>query len=73
MTRTDLSRAVWRKSSYTGGLNGGGDCVEMAALPDGQIAVRDSKCPDGAVVLLTRPEMAVWIKAVKHHEFDDLS
>lgn len=73
MTRTDLSRAVWRKSSYTGGLNGGGQCVEVAALDDGQIAVRNSKRPDEAVVFFTRPEMAVWIKAVKHHEFDDLT
>ncbi|MGH3930228.1 MAG: DUF397 domain-containing protein [Pseudonocardiaceae bacterium] len=73
MTRADLSHAVWRKSSYTGGLNGGGDCVEMVALPDGLIAVRDSKCPDSAVLFFTHPELAAWIKAVKHHEFDDLT
>jgi len=72
MTRADLSRAAWRTSSYTGGGNGGGQCVEVAALPDGRIAVRDSKCPDGAVLCFTRVEMAVWVNGVKNDEFADL-
>ncbi|HKR48494.1 MAG TPA: DUF397 domain-containing protein, partial [Pseudonocardiaceae bacterium] len=54
MTQVDLSRAVWRKSSRSG-LNGGTeDCVEVAVLGDGRIAVRDSKLPDGAALFLTR-------------------
>ena len=73
MTRTDLSRAVWRTSSYSGGNNGGGQCVEVAALLDGRIVVRDSKCPDGAVLFFTRAEMATWINGVKNDEFDDLT
>ena len=32
---------TWRKSSFSGGQ--GGDCVEVAELPDGGRAVRDSK------------------------------
>ncbi|MGH8571751.1 MAG: DUF397 domain-containing protein, partial [Gammaproteobacteria bacterium] len=31
--------AAWRKSSFSGDQ---GDCVEMARLPDGRIAVRNS-------------------------------
>jgi hypothetical protein len=74
MTRTDLSRAVWRTSSYSGGNNGGGgQCVEVAGLPDGRIAVRDSKRPDGAVLCFTRAEVAAWINGVKNDEFDDLT
>ncbi|TQM10802.1 DUF397 domain-containing protein [Pseudonocardia kunmingensis] len=34
--------AVWRKSSFSGG-NGGNGCVEVAALPGGDVAVRDTK------------------------------
>ncbi|WP_397545440.1 DUF397 domain-containing protein [Saccharopolyspora gloriosae] len=31
----------WRKSSFSGGgSNGGGQCVEAAALPDGRIAAQ---------------------------------
>lgn len=38
----DLSAAVWRKSSRSGGE--GGNCIELAWVG----AVRDSKNPDGA-------------------------
>ncbi|MBE1534687.1 hypothetical protein H4W34_004520 [Actinomadura algeriensis] len=41
----------WRKSSYSG--PNGGNCVELAGLP-GAVGVRDSKDPDGPVLLLTR-------------------
>lgn len=74
MTRADLSRAVWRKSSRSGGLNGGGEeCVEVAALDGGRIAVRDSKHPGGAVLFLTRAELAAWISGVQNNEFTDLT
>ncbi|MGH3903749.1 MAG: DUF397 domain-containing protein [Pseudonocardiaceae bacterium] len=74
MTRVDLPRAVWRKSSRSGGGNGGGDeCVEVAALDDGRVAVRDSKRPDGVVLFLIRAEMAAWISGVKTGEFDNLT
>ena len=47
----DLTNAKWRKSSYTG--SNGGNCVELADAA-GAVAVRDSKDPDGPVILLTR-------------------
>ncbi|MGH3887843.1 MAG: DUF397 domain-containing protein [Pseudonocardiaceae bacterium] len=73
MTRVDLSRAVWRKSSRSG-LNGGtDDCVEVAALDDGRVAVRDSKQPEGAVVFFTHAQLAAWISGVKAGEFSDLT
>ncbi|MGH3874311.1 MAG: DUF397 domain-containing protein [Pseudonocardiaceae bacterium] len=73
MTRADLSRAVWRKSSRSG-LNGGSEeCVEVAALVDGRIAVRDSKQPGGAVLFVTCAELGAWISGVQHNEFTDLA
>jgi len=55
MHQADLSRAVWRKSSYSNGT--GGSCVEIATLPgpegQHQIAVRDSKDPRGPVLAFT--------------------
>jgi hypothetical protein len=72
MTRVDLSRVVWRKSSRSG-LNGGSDkCVEIAALSGGRVAVRDSKHPGGAVLFLPRAELAAWISGVRNDEFSDL-
>ncbi|MGB6163494.1 MAG: DUF397 domain-containing protein [Pseudonocardiaceae bacterium] len=73
MTPVDLSRVVWRKSSRSG-LNGGTEqCVEVAALDDDRIALRDSKHPDGAVLFLTRTELAAWISGVQSNEFADLT
>jgi Domain of unknown function (DUF397) len=69
MTRVDLSRAVWRKSSRCAGDGATDDCVEVAALGNDRIAVRDSKQLDGAVVFLTRAELAAWISDVKNDEF----
>lgn len=69
---TCQSRRV--SASFSGGANGGGaECVEVAALPDGRIAVRNIKRPGEAVVLFTRAEMAAWIKGVRNGEFDDLT
>ena len=45
---------TWRKSSYSGGQ--GGNCVEVAARPADQMAVRDSK--DQAGPLLRFPGKA---------------
>jgi hypothetical protein len=42
--------APFRKSSYSGE---GGDCVEVAPLPTGGRAVRDSKNPHGPTLRLT--------------------
>lgn len=54
---------LWRKSSYSG--NGGGNCVEVAPnLPDA-VAVRDSKNPDGPVLIVSRDEWASFITSLR--------
>jgi hypothetical protein len=47
--------------------------VEVAALPDGYIAVRNSNRPHDGMVLFTPAEMNAWISGVKAGEFDDLT
>ncbi|MFJ9628963.1 DUF397 domain-containing protein [Streptomyces sp. NPDC101175] len=49
-TERDLSSARWRKSSYSNGS--GGECLEVADEVTGLVPVRDSKVPDGPVLLL---------------------
>lgn len=59
----DLTSAAWRKSSYSG--NNGGDCVEVAGnLPD-LVAIRDSKDPEGPVLVLTPAEWRAFTAGVK--------
>ncbi|MFG1853229.1 DUF397 domain-containing protein [Actinomadura geliboluensis] len=50
----------WRKSTYTG--SNGGNCVELAAVT-GAVAVRDSKDPDGPVLLLTRAALRTAVQS----------
>jgi hypothetical protein len=57
----DLSRAQWRKSSYSGNS---GNCVEVAHL--GQVvAIRDSKEPQEAVVVVTSDEWRKFMSQMR--------
>ncbi|MFB4296205.1 DUF397 domain-containing protein [Actinomadura sp. NTSP31] len=57
----ELARLAWRKSSYTG--SNGGNCVELADAV-GVVAVRDSKDPDGPVILVTRAVLRSAVDSV---------
>jgi Domain of unknown function (DUF397) len=59
----DLSRAVWRKSSYSGG--NGGQCVEVARNLPGVVAVRDSKNPDGPSLTVTPGQWRAFVGGVR--------
>lgn len=61
----DLSCAVWRKSTYSG--NNG--CVEVAFV-DGQVGVRDSKDPEGPMLVFTAHEWEAFLAGVGNLEFD---
>jgi Domain of unknown function (DUF397). len=65
---TDLSRAVWRKSSRSNGT--GGNCVEVASNLPGVISVRDSKNPAGPALVFTPGEWSAFVNGVKRGEFD---
>ncbi len=62
-THTDLSRAVWHKSSYSSG--NGGECVEVATNLPSIVAVRDSKDPDGPKLAFSTDEWTAFVRGVK--------
>jgi Domain of unknown function (DUF397) len=61
----DFARAEWQKST----LSASTDCVEVAVV-DAQVAVRDSKNRDGAILLFTPLEWKAFIGGVRKGEFD---
>jgi Domain of unknown function (DUF397) len=64
----DLTGADWRKSSVSSG--NGGQCVEVAGNLPGVVAVRDSKDPDGPVLVFTPGRWQAFAAGVKRGEFD---
>jgi hypothetical protein len=63
----ELTNAIWRKSSYSGG--NGGQCVEVARNLPGVVAVRDSKDPGGTKLVFTSAPWAVFAARVKAGQF----
>lgn len=59
----DLSRAVWRTSSYSNGQ--GGNCVEVATNLPGIVGVRDSKDPNGPVLVLAPAQWRMFLNGVR--------
>jgi hypothetical protein len=56
----------WFKSSYSGN---GASCVECARLPDGGMAVRDTKNRSGPMLRFTATEWQAFLAGVRHGEF----
>jgi hypothetical protein len=67
--QADRLDVVWRKSKAS---NPSGSCVEVAKLPSGEIAVRNSRHPAGPALIYLRAEMAAFVVGAKNGEFDDL-
>jgi hypothetical protein len=65
----DQLPVTWRKSRQS---NPSGNCVEVAALPGGDVAVRNSRHPSGPALVYTRAEITAFLAGVKDGEFDDL-
>ena len=62
MTETDLSYAKWHKRSY---ISQDGNCVEVARNLPELVAVRDSKEPDGAKLMVSQETWRVFIRGVR--------
>ncbi|MGH8878501.1 MAG: DUF397 domain-containing protein [Stackebrandtia sp.] len=48
------------------------DCIAVAALPGGGVAIRDTKDPGGAEQRYTPEEFGAFVEAAKLGKFDEL-
>jgi Domain of unknown function (DUF397) len=66
-----LGELDWRPATGPAD-SGAGSGVEMAKLPDGQIAVRNAADPDGPALIYTRAEIEALIGGAQDGDFDAL-
>jgi len=67
MPASELPDVQWR---HAGGPDSAG--VEIARLPDGRIAVRNSADPEGPALIYTRAEIEALIGGAQDGDFDAL-
>jgi hypothetical protein len=62
MYQTDPCASGWRTSSYSGG---GNQCVEVAVVPSGHVAVRDTKNREAGMHLFSAAAWTAFVTAIK--------
>jgi hypothetical protein len=67
MDASVLIDVTWVKSQRSGPT--GGNCVEVAFLADGEIAMRNSRHPSGPALIFTRSEWEAFLGGAKDGEF----
>lgn len=66
-TTPDLSKASWRKASYSD--HDAGNCIEVADNVPGLVPVRDSKDPEGPALLFRPDAWQSFVTGVRNGEF----
>ena len=64
----DVTRAMWRKSSYSSG--NGGNCVEISTAGTDTVAVRDSKDVTGPELEFTSQAWSAFVAGIRRGEFE---
>jgi hypothetical protein len=70
MPASELPDLDWRLAGSAG--DGAAAGVEMARLPDGQVAVRNAADPQGPALIYTRAEIEALIGGAQDGDFDTL-
>lgn len=69
MPAADLQGAKWQKSARSQGAS---NCVEMARLASGEVALRNSRHPEGPALIYTQGEIEALVRGAKDGDFDNL-
>lgn len=68
MPADQVGATQWRKSTYSGV----GNCVELARLASGEVAMRNSRFPEGPALLCPPEGFAAFLDAAKRGDLDEL-
>jgi hypothetical protein len=69
MSSLELRDVQWCKS---GRSSAQGNCVEVARLPGGEVAMRNSRHPEGPTLVFTYPEFEAFVLSAKDGDFNSL-
>jgi Domain of unknown function (DUF397) len=67
MPASQLQGVTWMKSRRSGPT--GGNCVEVAYLADGEVAMRNSRHPDGPALIFTAAEWDAFLGGATEGDF----
>jgi hypothetical protein len=65
LSEAERSELFWLKAQ----ASGAGGCVEIASMVGG-IALRDSKDPEGPILVYTPTEFSAFLEGARNGEFD---
>jgi Domain of unknown function (DUF397) len=69
LSASEREGLAWRKANSS---TANGQCVEIASAA-GNIAIRDSKDPDGPILVYTTSEFRAFLDGARNGEFDTLA
>ncbi|MEO3857253.1 DUF397 domain-containing protein [Acrocarpospora sp. B8E8] len=66
--RDELANAAWRKASFSS--DNGGNCIEIAPLSGGRVAMRDTEAPGQEPFVVSAGVWSAFVSGAKAGEFD---
>jgi hypothetical protein len=67
VSATQLVGAAWRKSSHSGAV---GNCIELAPVGGGAVAVRNSRDPNGSTLIYRWDSLMGLVNGARDGEYD---
>ncbi|MBW1597287.1 DUF397 domain-containing protein [Streptomyces sp. JJ38] len=65
-----IAGARWVKATASDALN---ECVELARVNESEVAVRNSRFPDGPALVFTRSEFTAFLDGATRGEFNNMT
>ncbi|MFI8200400.1 DUF397 domain-containing protein [Streptomyces sp. NPDC085942] len=67
---SSIDGATWRKARASDSYNA---CVEIARVAEDEVALRNSRFPEGPALVFTRAEVIAFLAGARAGEFDGMT